>query len=131
MYIKRVNLYAAFDGTAAATTQRYYLCRFRAATPTGGTLLNQVKMATSMDNGQNNDIREALAGLTVTGVAFDTEWLGFNCQRQVSATQPLEFVANNAKDAFIIDVNDGLCIRLGAAAVVGESLVGNIEWGEM
>jgi hypothetical protein len=131
MYIKRVQLYAAFDGTAAATTQRYYLTRFRTATPTGGTALTAVKMDTTMDNGQTIDAREAVAGLTVTSVTYDTEWLALNCQRQVSATQKLEFVAPDIRDAFVVPVNDGICIRLGVAGVIGDSLVGLVEWGEL
>lgn len=127
--VKRIYLQGTFDGTAAATTAQYFLARFRTATPTGGTALTAVPKRTTYAALTGN-IREAIAGVTTTSVTFDTACYMLANQRQVSATNVLDVHLDDAKsaqDAFEIVANDGLCIRLNAAAVAGDCLTGFIE----
>src|SRR5579859_81632 len=90
-YIRHLNLTVAFDGTAAAaTTVRYELERFSAATPTGGTALTIVKKRNSYGASGITDIRFLDTGLTTTGLVFEAPFVVVGTPISVSGTQHVE-----------------------------------------
>lgn len=136
LYIRRLVLAVSFDGTAAATTSQYEVRRFRDATPTGGTALAVVKKNTTETASAVTDARFVDTGLTVAGVTFDAPSITAGAPRQVAAVG--QFVhewpgmaAGQSSGAFIVTGLDGLCIRNGVTAVVGDAVRGWIEWDEI
>lgn len=139
MYIRRIALMAAFDGTAAATTQIYQLMRFTTATPSGGTSVSLPGGAIKKDSSKGNStllaanyINSGTSPLTVTSVIFESAFASLNCQRQVGANQMLfmDWYNTPPGDIFILGVSEGLAINIVNTAVVGDSLSGTIEWDE-
>jgi len=132
--IKRIYLICGFDGTAAATTSCYQLQRFSAATPSGGTALTAIKKKTTLGASTIVDARyNYAAALTVTGITFETSFVETGCARQVNAVQILQMCAGPETQESIIELqpNEGLAIRLGVAAVIGDNIGGYIEWEEV
>lgn len=130
--IKRIVLFSAFDGTAAGTTARHELRRFRSATPTGGTAVAAVPKNLDSPASSVNDIRMDLSGaaLTVTGVTFDAPMmLAGACPRGASGSVVV-LNLDTAASPFIVDAGDGICIQNQVAAVVGDVIAGFIEWEE-
>lgn len=135
MFFRRILLEIIFDGTAAAaTTLKYMLARFSAATPTGGTSLTAVKMQTTFSASTLADARFLDTGLTTTGVTFETEWATLAIPASVTAGSifwNMPFIGpNEAKEPFVLNPNEGLAIRLQNAAVVGMGLTGSVHWDE-
>jgi hypothetical protein len=122
--LRRLHLCATFDGTAAATTALYRLGRLAAATPSGGTAIVPI-LRSADETLPTYDAREAVAGLTVTNVTFDAGAIVLACQRQVSASNALDI---GLPTSMVIAAGAGLCIRLSAAAVVGDCLAGFVEF---
>lgn len=133
-FIKKIHLVAAFDGTAAASTSRYELCRFSAATPTAGTAITVIKKKSSYSASNVTDARFVDTGLTTTSVTFEMAFAFVAAQRQVSATSVYTIDFNmggdEAYDDFTLAPGEGLCIRLGVTAVIGDSITGYVEWDE-
>jgi hypothetical protein len=132
LFIRRIVLFSGFDGTAAATSARHEIRRFRTATPSGGSAVVAVPKDIASGNSTAADIRQDTAGgaLTVTSVTFDDpiKCVG-SCPRGVSGAVTV-FNVDFSSAPIRIDVNDGLCIRNSIVAVVGDSLAGFIEWEE-
>lgn len=136
VWLRRLQVNASFDGTAAASTSEYQLQRFRTATPSGGAALTVVKHNTD-DGASVITYAEVLdTGLTVAGVDFDTSGLAIGAPRQVGASSQFDFeweglAAGGANSGmFIVKPTDGICLRLGVAAVIGDALRGYIYWEE-
>jgi hypothetical protein len=126
MYLRRLLLKATFDGTAAATTALYRLCRFTTATPTNGTAIVPVVRNAAFTL-PTYDAREAVAGVTTTNCVFDAGIFVLSCQRQVVAVSELDIHEHNSADMLCIPAGSGIAIRLSAAAVVGDCLTGHAE----
>lgn len=135
MFLRRILLQILFDGTAAAaTTLKYMLARFSAATPTGGTALTAVKMQSTFPATTLADARFLDTGLTTTGITFETEWATLAIPASVTngvVHVPIPFIGSNeAKEPFVLAPNEGLAIRLQNAAVIGQGISGSIHWDE-
>lgn len=133
MRIKRISVSAKFDGTAAATTAQFQLQRFTTATPSGGTALTAVKKRTALGSSTIADARfNYAAALTVTGVVFEEAFFEWGVQRQVSAVSNHDLLAGLETQEALIELapNEGLAIRLGVVAVIGDALGGYVEWDE-
>lgn len=135
VFIRRILLAMLFDGSAAAaTTLKYLLARFSAATPTGGTALTVVKMQTTFASSTLADARFLDTGLTTTGVTFETEWATIGLPASVTSGSlfwNMPFIGSNeAKEPFVLNPNEGLAIRLQNAAVIGLGLTGSVHWDE-
>lgn len=137
--LRRIVLTMGFDGTAvAATSMRYTLMRFNTATPTIGTALTVVKKRSSYPASNIGDARfkaDAVAGLTVTSVVFETPFAalvlpvpttGFNVQLAINFIQP-----GQSFSPFELASGEGLAIQVDTtAAIIGLSGSGFIEWDE-
>lgn len=136
MYITRIYLEVGFDGTPAASTQYYELRRFTTATPSGETALTAIKKKSSYGASTIADAREtdsvSSAALTVTSVVFETAFAVLANPRQNGATNilRLEFVPWSG-NPFVLAVNEGLCIQIINASVIGDSIAGTVEWYEV
>jgi hypothetical protein len=136
IYLRRLAVNVMFDGTAAASTSRYELRRFRTATPTNGTALTVVKQNTDEAASVVTDARFLDTGLTVAAVTFDTPAMAMGAPRQVGACASYVrewpgMMAEQGSGAFIIKPTDGICLRLGVASVIGDNIQGWIEWDEV
>lgn len=132
LYIRRIVIFGCFDGTAAASTARWELRRFRTATPSGGTAITAIPKIVG-DVTTTADIRQETAGaaLTVTSITFDTPMAaGAACPRGSTGAVAVLNVDFSAAPLQIA-VNDGLCIRNTVTAVIGDVLAGFIEWEEV
>lgn len=136
VYIRRIFLFAGFDGTAAASTSQFEVRRFNTATPSGGTAITVAKKDSAYTNTTLTDIRQDTGGaaLTVTSVVFESPMLAIGCPRGLTgglATLPIDFTAAPENRPFtVLAPNEGLCIRNSIIGVVGDSLSGFIEWEE-
>lgn len=131
--ILEIVLCTGFDGTAAATSAQYNLVRFSAATPTGGSAITVVKASTSYNTSIVTDARQdPAAALTVTSVVFETAMASISNPRQVSSTNNLKIKANdNVYDVLEILAGEGLGIKIGVTAVVGDVISGYVRWMEV
>lgn len=132
--VKSGFLLASFDGTAAATTQEYQLVRFSAANTTGGTQLQPVRSDTTGALPTVDARFNYAAALGVAGVTIETEFAAeWGVQRQVSANQnmPLPGRATSYSGFMDLRPGEGLAIRLGVTAVIGDSLGGHLELHEV
>lgn len=127
-HIARIILRASFDGTAAATHAIYRLVRFAGATPSAGTAITGIQKDTGVALPTDYDAREAVAGITTTNLTFDTGFAVLGCQRQVSANAglTLDFTRDEERPLVLLP-GQGLCIRLGAAGVIGDYICGLVE----
>ena len=131
--VKSGSLQASFDGTAAATTQQYQIVRISAANATGGTALQPVVTDTtyaipSIDARFNYAAALGVAGVTIAA-EFAAEW---GVQRQVSASNQMLIANRQALYSSFLDLRagEGMAIRLGVVAVVGDGLGGYLELQE-
>lgn len=132
--VKRLQISSNFDGTAAASQGRYDLARFNTATPTGGTALTIAKKRSSAPASAVTDARRLDTGLTVTSVVFEAEMLSLGVCRQRGA-QFMDLETDERPESTNNEIEllpgEGLCVRLGATAVIGDELSGYIEWEEV
>lgn len=134
--IQRIYLVHSFNGTAAATTSRYDIVRFRDATPTGGTALTVVKRDTASAASGVTDARFLDTGLTVASVTFDTAAAHVGGARQNGSASVFDLDLVHIRrdlatdEGIVLANNDGLGLRLGVAAVAGDSLTGFVQWLE-
>ncbi len=134
MRIKRIVLNVGFSGTVAATTSGFQLCRFATAAPTGGTTLSAIKKRTTYGPSTIADARyNFAAALGVTGVAFETQFAEIGCQRQLAARGVLYLIADLVTNEIVFEIqpSEGLAVKLGVVAVIGDTLGGCIEWEEV
>ena len=126
--IERIELMLGFDSVTPLTRslQSYDLVRFSTATPTGGTALTVAQMYSGDVGTQIADARVLDTGLTTTGVVFNPPFCTIGCPASDGAT------AHYARQdiALMLGVGEGFCIKLNGAAVVGQSLTGEIVWTE-
>lgn len=130
--IRRIVLFGAFDGTAAATTARYEVKRFRTAAPTGGTAITAVPEDLNAVGTTTVTLLQETTGaaLTVTSVVFDTAMMtAMACARGATGAN-VSVNLDFTDSPIVIDPSDGLCIQNQQAAVIGDSLSGFIEWEE-
>lgn len=131
--VKSGSLQASFDGTAAATTSEYQIVRISAANPTGGTAIQPVATDTTYAIPSIDARFNYAAALTVAGVTIATEFAAeWGTQRQVSATNMLLIANRQALYSSFLDLRagEGIAIRLGVVAVVGDALGGYFELQE-
>lgn len=136
VYIRRIFLAAAFDGTAAATSAFYELHRFGTATPSGGTAGTVIKKDNLYGGSTLADFRQSATGgaLTVTSVVFETALASLVNPRGAtggSCVMNVDFTTSPESRPFLVLApNEGLAIQIAATAVVGDGLAGFIEWDE-
>jgi hypothetical protein len=137
VYLRHLRLIMGFDGAAAAaSTPRYELVRFTAATPTAGNALTPIKKRNAYAGSSVGDARELNTGLTVTGVNFESPFLVIG--RPIAVTggitdMDVDFTVSGQSDYSMLELagGEGLAIRIASiATVIGISLTGMIEWDE-
>lgn len=123
IYIDEIDLTLSFDSAnpATRTTLFYNLCKLQDATPSGGILLNDVKMDTS-NAAADTIIRQLDTGLTTTGVTFGAAMTTFGVPAVSGAVARYQ----RRETAIKIEPGQGLCIRLNTDAVVGLGINGTI-----
>lgn len=129
MYVKRLDLQMGFTGTAAASRSSYEVVRYN-GTPSGGTAVAAVKkLSTQANSGAAALV--APAGLTVSGVTFDTAFHRVASPNQLTATtaQDVDFGDVDAAKIALLP-GEGLAIRANGAVVAGSFLVGSLGWHE-
>jgi hypothetical protein len=133
VYITRIQMAAAFDGVAAASTVIYNLMRFNLATPTGGTTMTVVKKNNAFPSSVVTSAQFlSSAALTVAGITFEAAFANLCCQHQVNANALLDLTfLEHPSRCFTLAPNEGLAVDLGAASVAGDSLSGIVEWFEI
>lgn len=131
--VKSACLLAGFSGTAAVTTSCYRLVRISAANTTGGTALTPVLTDTtytplSIDARYNYGAALGVVGVTVGNDAIG-EW---GAQRQLAALQQLVLNSRAPLYSSVVDLRagEGIAIKLGIIAVIGDSLGGSLELQE-
>jgi hypothetical protein len=126
--IERIELLLGFDAGTPNTrsTQSYDLVRFSTATPTGGTALSVAQMYSGDVSTQIIDARWLDTGLTTTGVVFNPPFCTISCPASDGATTKYQ----RAEIPFMLGAGEGFCIKLNNAAVIGQSISGEIVWSE-
>jgi hypothetical protein len=132
--IRGLELAIIFDGSSSSVTVKYELARFSGATPTGGAAITIIKKKASYPPSSVVDIRFLDTGLTTTGVTFATSFFVIGLPISASAVSrdgdPVFKVFGEEHSCFVLEANEGLCIRLTNAAVIGQGLTGMISWDE-
>lgn len=128
IFIERIELLLAFDSATPSTrsTQRYDLVRFSTATPTGGTSISVAQMYSGDVSTQVTDARFLDTGLTITGVVFNPPFVTIGCP----ATDATTTKYTREGVALLLGIGEGFCIKLNGAAIIGQSLTGEIVWSE-
>jgi hypothetical protein len=128
VFIERIELLLAFDSGTPITRslQRYDLVRFSTAIPTGGTAVSVAQMYSGDSGTQVADVRFLDTGLTTTGVVFNPAFCTIGCPATDATTTKYQ----REGIALILGVGEGFCIKLNGAAVIGQSLSGEIIWSE-
>lgn len=136
VYLRQAVVNVMFTGTAAATMSQYQFVRFRTATPTGGSALTVFESnATDPSASTVTDARFVDTGLTVAGMTFDAPLAYAGAPRQLGASAQYVFdwepAIASEPSPVVLAPGEGLCIQLGVAAVIGDSIMGYVEWNEM
>jgi hypothetical protein len=128
VFIERIELLMAFDSGSPLTRslQRYDLVRFSTATPTGGTQVSVAQMWSGDGGTQVTDVRYLDTGLTTTSVVFNPPFCTIGCPATDATTTKYQ----REGIALLLGVGEGLCIKLNGAAVIGQSLTGEVVWSE-
>ena len=128
IFIERIYLMMAFDSGTPITrsTQTYDLIRFSTATPTGGTAVTVTQMWSGDGSTNITDARFLDTGLTTTGAVFNAPFAIVGCP----ATDATTTVFQREGIPICLGPGEGLCIRLHSAAVIGQSLIGEVVWSE-
>jgi len=135
VWVRRIFVVVAFDGTAAATTSSYVIERFDTATMTGGAAITAQPTVSGATATHITDIRDVVVGtgLTDTSVVNLQELVNIGCPRGATGGS----VAFNLTDVCYLrnlgDVKqgEGLAITLDETSVIGDSLRGYVEWEEV
>lgn len=132
--IRRISVAMGFDGTAAAATCRYGIQRFTTATPTGGSVLTAIKKRTTYSASTIADARTVDTGLTLGAMAFEADMMSWGLPVSLTGGSVVrDYVFEQAGERFDsleLAANEGICIRLNQAAVIGLSLTGFMSWDE-
>jgi hypothetical protein len=128
VFIEKIELLLAFDSGTPITrsTQKYDLIRFSTATPTGGTAITVAQMYSGDTGTQVTDARFLDTGLTTTSMVFNAPFATIGCPATDATTTKYQ----RDTIALMLGVGEGFCIRLNNAAVVGQSITGEIVWSE-
>jgi hypothetical protein len=141
LYIRRITMNVIFDGAAGASTAVYFLARYRGGIPTGGAGVVAGKRDDSTVSFAGAVgiavIRQLDSGLGVGGTTPDAAQLltmavprgttGGSCYYNFEwPTKPDE----GAGDGLDLAPGIGFGLYLGATSVIGDGLVGSIEWDE-
>lgn len=131
--VRRIYLAAGFDGVAAMSVSQYKLIRFRTATPSGGAALAvQGLRANGAVTGQGiTDARVLDTGLTVTSVTFDGPFAYVGAPRQLGVAVAFDYCFYADGDPLELVEGDGLGIRIGVTAVIGDSITGYVQFAEI
>ncbi len=128
VHLHKMRYKIGFSGTAGATRSAFQLRRFSTATPTGGTAVTPVKFDTRYAPSSVGDIRNAPAGLTLTGVVFETRFETLACTNQLSNDE--SGVIDFGEHKFILLPGEGFAISAFGNVVAGCWLIGQISWDE-
>jgi hypothetical protein len=135
LYITKIDLRCFFDGTAAATLMKYEVVRGTSVTTfSGGATVTPALRATSQSS--VSTVRILDTGLTTTGLT-NTQILGNLIMGRVTqtatnfqyATLLLDFTGFTNAPLKLIQ-NEMLVIRQTVTSVVGDNIVGSVEWNE-
>ena len=128
VYIDSINFVLSFDsGTPLGrSTQVYNIIRFFSATPTGGSTPTVANLLTGQAVTNVTDVRFLDTGLTTTGVTTGAPFTKLAIPASDGATNSYE----RQDIPFVLVPGEGLCITLATAAVVGQSIAGEITWTE-
>jgi hypothetical protein len=135
--IHKIHFRLAFAGTLAASSQIFTLRRFNTATHGGGVAISlpagAVKNHVNMPNSILLDARYAdittTNPLTEAGVVYEPVFESFCNPRNNGAAVEHTWTAALA-DQFFLHPGEGLAISITQTAVVGDILVGSVEWDE-
>jgi hypothetical protein len=125
---------ASFDGTAAASTSEFQFVRISAANTTGGTAITPQVVSTTMVLPTVDARFNYAAALGVVGVTIDADYFAeWGVQRQVSANNNLDSPRAYTYPDAVIDLaaGEGIAIRLGVVAVIGDGLGGFLQFDEV
>lgn len=129
VFIENMTINMDFNAATPVTRtlQTYVFQRFTTATPTGGTALTAGKRDSADAASQVTDIRFLDTGLTTAGVVFDTNSItGIACPTFGTFGQFMD----EGNVAIKLLPGEGLIVRLGVVAVVGQEISGIIRWSE-
>jgi hypothetical protein len=133
VHIRRIDIGLSYTTTVATTISRFSLVRFSGATPTGGTSLTVILADTTFAATAVTDARFAVAGLTTTGITFETTPMAeLILPEQVASNVPFSFNMAEFEDypfAIVLQPGEGFAIRTLATQNLGE-LQGSILWEE-
>jgi hypothetical protein len=131
--VKQIIL-APFSDAAAPGQIAYELCRFTAATPTGGAALIPIQMRTSSAwVSAITDARVLDTGLTVAGVTFETAFAAISAGGLASGGSPFLLDMTDSLRMFgglEFLAGEGLAIRLTVVSTIGQGIAGSIFWDE-
>ena len=135
--LHKIHLRMGFAGTSAASSQIVTLRRFNTATHSGGTAITlpagAVKNHINMPNSILLDARyadiTATSPLTETSVVYESVFDSFNIPRNNGAAVEHMWQAA-VGDHIFLHPGEGLAISITQTAVIGDILVGNVEWDE-
>lgn len=135
--IHKIHLRVGFSGTTAATSQILTLRRFGTATHSAGTAITlaagAVKNHSNMPDSILLDARYAditgTAPLTETSVVYEPSFDRFAIPRNPGGTSEHLWSSKLGK-SFFLHPGDGLALSIVNTAVVGDTVVGNVEWEE-
>jgi hypothetical protein len=129
-YIRRIDLHVGFIGTAATSRSTFGIYRFT-GTPSGGATGLAVKKI-SAGASSTSQLLSAAAGLTVTGVTFDSQPFhritNVN-QLNSNGVQSIDF-GTNEPGQMQLAPGEGIAIRAVGALVAGCYIAGSTGWHE-
>jgi len=135
--VRQIILGSMNDQGATPGTGSMVLCRFSAATPTGGTAIVPIKRYSLqvVTGGWASGITDARfldTGLTVAGVTFETAFAAIRPGAIAPAHLILDATDYKRKwPGLELAPGEGLCIRTAIAAqVAGNNLWGFVNWSE-
>jgi hypothetical protein len=131
VFIRKIHVHTMGGATAA---KEFTWARFSAATPTGGAAITAVRRRNTFPATVVTDIRQAAAGLTTTGVTFESIWASFWSPIAVDTPSPAfcyDFGVGSLDlySPFSLAAGEGLILRKVTASG-GDDLGGYVEWDE-
>lgn len=135
IFVQSIQVRCFFDGTAAATLMKYEIIKATGVTVfSGGVLVTPLKKKTSQT--PLGVVRLLDTGLTTTGIA-NVQVLGNLVQGRVtqtttnfSSSQELFDFWALQKGAIQLAQNEILGIRQTVTSVVGDNIIGTVDWNE-
>lgn len=129
--ITNIYLVSAFTGTNATTYSIFGVCRFSAATPTGGIAATIIQNDTTTSASAIGDARFAGGGLTTTGITFENYFMGIVEVSQVTLIPVHPYILNIFENPFLLRPGEGLAIQAANTIITGSMIYGNIAWYEL